>query len=89
MSEVGGYAEILNSCKSTSLEEIRKHAHVLPHRYVGAAPPRKTTANPSKTKRARLTTQWRQQQAQARRLDTAIEENLARLGSERGWTGKA
>ena len=29
---------------------------------------------------ARLTAQWRRQQAEARRLDAAIEENLARLG---------
>ena len=29
---------------------------------------------------ARLTTQWRWQQAEARRLDAAIAENLARLG---------
>ena len=41
--------------------------------------PRKTTADRSK-KRARLITQWRRQQAEARRLDEAIEKNLARLG---------
>ena len=29
---------------------------------------------------ARLTKQWHQQQAQARRLDVAIDKNLARLG---------
>ena len=28
----------------------------------------------------RLTKQWREQQAEAQRLDAAIEENLVRLG---------
>ena len=28
----------------------------------------------------RLSAQWREQQAEAQRLDAAIEENLARLG---------
>ena len=29
---------------------------------------------------ARLTTQWREQQTEAKRLDAAIEANLKRLG---------
>ena len=29
---------------------------------------------------ARLAAQWREQQAEAQRLDAAIEENLTRLG---------
>ena len=29
---------------------------------------------------SRLSTQWRKQQAESRRLDDEIEENLARLG---------
>ena len=35
---------------------------------------------PFEDKMARLTSQWREQQAKAARLDAAIEENLARLG---------
>lgn len=31
-------------------------------------------------KMVRLTAQWREQQAEAQRLDAAIEENLRRLG---------
>ncbi len=74
------YADIPGFCKCATLEEIRKHAHILtPGRYVGAAP-QEDDGEPFEQKMARLTTQWRQQQAEARRLDTAIQENLARLG---------
>ena len=74
-------------CKSASLEEIRKHGHVLtPGRYVGVEP-QPDDGVPFADKMARLSAQWREQQAEARRLDAAIEENLARLGfgSERVW----
>ncbi len=74
------YADIPGFCKSATLQEIRKHAHVLtPGRYVGAAP-QEDDGEPFEEKMTRLTAQWRQQQAEARRLDAAIEENLARLG---------
>ncbi len=74
------YADIPGFCKSATLEEIRKHGHVLtPGRYVGAAP-QEDDGEPFEDKMARLTKQWREQQAEARRLDAAIEENLARLG---------
>ena len=77
MRGVDGYAEVPNSCTSASLDKIRKHAHVLtPGRYVGAAP-QENDGEPFEQKMARLTTQ---QQAEARRLDEAIEENLAQLG---------
>ena len=80
-----GYSDIPGFCKSAPLEEIRKHAHVLtPGRYVGAAP-QEDDGEPFEEKMARLTTQWRQQQAEARRLDEAIEANLARLGFGK-WT---
>ena len=74
------YAGIPGFCKSASLEEIRRHGHVLtPGRYVGAAP-QEDSGEPFEEKMARLSGQWREQQAEARRLDAAIEENLARLG---------
>ena len=80
MRGVDGYADIPGFCKSATLDELRKHGHVLtPGRYVGAAP-QEDDGEPFEQKMARLTTQWRQQQAEARLLDAAIEENLARLG---------
>ena len=75
-----GYEDDPGFCKSASLEEIRKHGHVLtPGRYVGA-PPQEDDGEPFEEKMARLSKQWREQQAEARRLDAAIEENLAKLG---------
>ena len=83
------YSDIPGFCKSATIEEIRKHAHVLtPGRYVGAAP-QEDDGEPFERKMARLTTQWRQQQAEARRLDAAIEENLARLGFGTGQGSRA
>ena len=76
----GDYADIPGLCKSATLEEVRKHGHVLtPGRYVGAAP-QEDDGEPFEEKMARLTAQWREQQAQAAKLDAAIEENLRRLG---------
>ena len=74
------YADEPGFCKSATLEEMRKHGHVLtPGRYVGAAP-QEDDGEPFADKMARLSTQWREQQAEAQRLDAAIEENLAKLG---------
>ena len=78
--DTGEYADVPGFCKSATLEEIRKHGHVLtPGRYVGAEPP-EDDGEPFEEKMARLSAQWREQQAEAQRLDAAIEENLIRLG---------
>ncbi len=75
-------------CKSAALDEIRKHGHVLtPGRYVGAAP-QEDDGEPFAEKMARLSAQWREQQAEAQRLDAAIEENLAKLGFGGGATSR-
>ena len=67
-------------CKSATLEEIQKHGHVLtPGRYVGAAP-QEDDGEPFGEKVARLTSLWREQQAEALRLDAEIAANLERLG---------
>ena len=76
----GGYADVPGFCKSASLEEIGKHGHVLtPGRYVGTAP-QVDDGEPFEEKMTRLTGKWREQQAEARRLDAEIEANLKRLG---------
>ena len=74
------YADLPGFCKSAPLEEIRRHGYVLtPGRYVGIEP-QPEDAEPFPEKMTRLAAQWRKQQAEARRLDEAIAENLARLG---------
>ena len=76
----GEYEDVPGFCKSATLEEIRKHGHVLtPGRYVGVEP-QLDDGVPFAEKMAELSAQWREQQAEARRLDEAIEENLSRLG---------
>ena len=68
------------SARARRLEEIRKHGHVLtPGRYVGAEP-QEDDGEPFEEKMARLSAQWREQQAEAAKLDAAIEENLKKLG---------
>ena len=77
---VAVYRDIPGFCKSVTLEEIRKHGHILtPGRYVGAEP-QPDDGEPFEEKMTRLTAQWREQQAEARRLDAAIEGNLRKLG---------
>ena len=76
----GEYADVARFCKSATLKEIRRHGHVLtPGRYVGVVP-QAEDGEPFADKMARLTSQWREEQAEAARLDAAIEESLARLG---------
>ena len=83
-----GYADVPGFCKSAALEEVRKHGHVLtPGRYVGAEP-QPDDGEPFEQKMARLATQWREQQADARRLDAAIEANLDSLGFTSKGTGE-
>ena len=75
------YADVPGFCKSAALEEIRSHGHGLtPGRYVGAEP-QPDDGEPFQEKMARLAAQWREQQAEAQRLDAAIAGNLQRLGS--------
>ena len=57
------YADVPGFCKSATLEEIRRHGHVLtPGRYVGAAP-QEDDSEPFEEKMARLAAQWREHQA--------------------------
>ncbi len=74
------YQDTPGFCKAATLEEIRKHGHVLtPGRYVGAAE-QDDDGEPFEEKMLRLVALWREQQAEAARLDAAIEANLRGLG---------
>ena len=78
--EAGDYADVPGFCKAASLEEVRKHGHVLtPGRYVGAAP-QEEDREPFEDKMKRLVAQLRGQQDEAAELDAAIKANLALLG---------
>ncbi len=74
------YADTPGFCKSATLEEVRRHGHVLtPGRYVGVAHT-ENDGEPFDEKMARLAAQWREQQAESERLDATIAENLSALG---------
>ena len=74
------YADVAGFCKSATLEDIRKHGHVLtPGRYVGAAA-QEDDGEPFTEKMQRLAAQWREQRTEAARLDALIEANLKELG---------
>lgn len=74
------YADVSGFCKSASMDDIRKHGHVLtPGRYVGAAE-QENDGEPFEEKMLRLSAQWREQRTAATKLDAAIEANLKELG---------
>jgi type I restriction enzyme M protein len=76
----GEYKDIPGFCKSATLEEIRKHGHVLtPGRYVGAEDA-EDDGEPFEEKMQRLAATLREQQAEAAKLDAAIAANLKGLG---------
>jgi len=75
-----GYSDVPGFCKSASLEEVRKHGHVVtPGRYVGVKP-QADDGEPFEEKMERLVAQLREQQVEGDRLDTAITKNLEALG---------
>ena len=79
-----GYKDVPGFCKSVTLDEVRKHGHVLtPGRYVGAEI-QEEDGEPFEDKMKRLAARWRKQQAEAVRLDAAIEKNLKQLGFGNG-----
>ena len=78
--DAGEYADVPGFCKSATLDEIRRHDYVLtPGRYVGAAE-QEDDGEPFEEKMLRLSKLWREQRAQAAKLDAAIEANLKELG---------
>jgi type I restriction enzyme M protein len=76
----GKYADTAGFCKSATMEEVRKHGHVLtPGRYVGAEA-LEDDGEPFEEKMKRLTATLREQQTEAAKLDSAIAANLKGLG---------
>lgn len=79
-ARMGEYEDVPGFCKSVTLERIREHGHVLtPGRYVGAKA-QEEDGEPFEEKMQRLTTQLREQQAEAASLDATIVANLKELG---------
>lgn len=77
--DAGEYSEVAGLCKRATLEEIRKHGHVLtPGRYVGAEAA-EDDGEPFAEKMGRPTATLREQQAEAGKLDAAIAANLKEL----------
>ena len=78
--DAGEYADVAGFCKSASMDDIRMHGHVLtPGRYVGAAEV-EDDGEPFEEKMLRLSALWREQRAEAARLDVAIEASLKEFG---------
>jgi type I restriction enzyme M protein len=78
--DAGQYTDVPGFCRRATLEDIRKHGHVLtPGRYVGAEAA-EDDGEPFEEKMKRLTATLREQQAKAAKLDAAIAANLKELG---------
>ena len=78
--DAGEYADVPGFCKAATLDDMRKHGHVLtPGRYVGAEAA-EDDDEPFEEKMKRLTATLRQQQTEAAKLDAAIAVNLKELG---------
>lgn len=77
-----GYEDVPGFCYSASLDDIRKHEHVLtPGRYVGAEE-QEGDDEEFPDKMALLTAQLAEQFAESARLEVEIKRNLAGLGYE-------
>lgn len=75
-----GYEDVAGFCYSASMDDIRKHEHVLtPGRYVGAEE-QEDDGEVFADKMARLTAQLAEQFAESAKLEGEIKKNLAGLG---------
>ena len=76
------YEDTLGFCKSVTLDDIRKHDHILtPGRYVGI-PEAEDDGIPFAEKMADLTKKLNAQLEESHRLETEIRKNLRGLGYE-------
>ncbi|MDX9945274.1 MAG: class I SAM-dependent DNA methyltransferase [Azonexus sp.] len=75
-----GYEDVPGFCYSATLDDIRKHEHVLtPGRYVGAEA-QESDGEVFADKMARLTAQLAEQFSESAKLEGEIRKNLAGLG---------
>ncbi|MBI5173527.1 MAG: SAM-dependent DNA methyltransferase [Candidatus Melainabacteria bacterium] len=80
--DAGSYEDVPGFCKSATLEEIRKHNHVLtPGRYVGAEV-QEDDGEYFAEKMHRLMITLKTQQSEAQRLDRAVICSLKEMGYE-------
>ena len=80
--EVEEYTDVPGFCKSTALEEVRKHDHILtPGRYVGMEIIEEDNEL-FNGKISSLIKQWKEQWAETGRLDKDINKALTRLNLE-------
>ena len=80
--EDGEYKDIPGFCKSATIEEIRKHNHILtPGRYVGFEEEEEDD-EPFDEKMKRLTNELAQQFQKSRELEEEIKKNLESIGFE-------
>jgi len=78
--DAGEYTDVPGFCKGATLDDIRKHGHVLtPGRYVGAEAA-EDDGEPFDEKMKRLAATLREQQKEGAELDAAIAANLKELG---------
>lgn len=76
----GKYVDAPGFCKTTKLEDIRSHGHVLtPGRYVGSEAAEEDD-EPFEQKMKRLTAELGQQFAESAKLEKAIRKNLGSCG---------
>ncbi|URA10317.1 class I SAM-dependent DNA methyltransferase [Thermospira aquatica] len=74
------YKDIPGFCKSATLDEIRKHNHILtPGRYVGTVEEDEDD-EAFEEKMKRLTTELAKQMEESKRLDEEIKKNLESIG---------
>ncbi len=80
--EGGEYEDVPGFCKSATIEEIRKHNHILtPGRYVGFEEEEEDD-EPFDEKMKRLTAELAQQFQKSRELEEEIKKNLKEVGYE-------
>ena len=76
----GKYEDVPGFCKSATIEEIRKHNHILtPGRYVGFAE-EEDDGEPFEDKMKRLTSELKKQFEESKKLDEEIKKNLKEIG---------